>query len=88
MLKALSSSAIGNVYFPAHMRCLTNGNYDPIQCVTRNKETELEDKCFCVNDDLKLNGSLTFQSLTTDLKASLLITSALVATSADDIVFP
>ena len=63
--KARSSSALGNVYFPGHMRCLANGNFDRLQCV--NKYTN-EDMCFCIDEDLNLNGTITFQSTITDLR--------------------
>ena len=63
--KATSRSAYGNVYFPDHMRCLANGNFDPIQCV--NKYTN-EDQCFCMDKEFNVNGTMTFQSTITDLK--------------------
>lgn len=62
--KARATSAWDNVYFPAHMRCLPNGNFDVIQCADR---TATEDMCFCINDDMTINGTITYQSLITDL---------------------
>eukprot|EP00095_Tigriopus_kingsejongensis_P006709 maker-scaffold25_size650667-snap-gene-4.15 protein:Tk06709 transcript:maker-scaffold25_size650667-snap-gene-4.15-mRNA-1 annotation:"hypothetical protein DAPPUDRAFT_328375" len=65
MIKAQSASAWDNVYFPSHMRCLPNGNFDPIQCTERSVT---EDMCFCINnDDMSINGTITYQSLITDL---------------------
>ena len=66
MTKARSGSAINNAYFPSHSRCLPNGNYDPIQCIDRSP---VEEMCFCVNvDTMEINGTMTYQSLITDLK--------------------
>jgi hypothetical protein len=33
----------GQSYWPAHLRCLPNGNYDPAQCYTI--ELEVGEKC-------------------------------------------
>ena len=62
--QALTSSAIDNVYFPGHMRCLSNGNFDPIQCVDRSVT---EDMCFCIDADINLNSTITYQSLINNL---------------------
>ena len=63
--KATKSSSVDNVFFPGHMRCLANGNFDPLQCVDR---TASEDMCTCLDPaTLKVNGSLTFLSLSSQL---------------------
>ena len=50
-------------YFPGHLRCLPNGNWDYLQCVpnvvemTDNPMYNMEN-CFCMDDDLKVNSSM------------------------------
>ena len=39
--KATKSSSVDNVFFPGHMRCLANGNFDPLQCVDRTASEDL-----------------------------------------------
>ena len=56
--RATRSSAIDNVFFPSHMRCLSNGNYDRMQCVTRYV---IQDTCFCIDDQVMLNGTITYR---------------------------
>lgn len=65
MEKAISGSASSNTYFPSHMRCLSNGNFDRIQCVTNDVESE--DMCLCITEDLQFNNSITYQSVTFNL---------------------
>lgn len=40
-------------YWPGHLRCLPNGNYDPAQCHTQQLEDDvpfdLDEECFCLN---------------------------------------
>ena len=64
---------VGHTYFKhGHSRCLTNGNYDPIQCIPY---PGIEGQCVCVvvysdgNDNhLNPNGTTQFQSNIQNLK--------------------
>ena len=57
------------MYFKhGHSRCLTNGNYDPIQCI---EMPGMEGQCVCVlsdGDHLHPNGTTQFQSNIQNLK--------------------
>ena len=76
MDKASQTSAfqprnIGNeLYFKhGHSRCLSNGNYDPIQCVDKSGNADL---CVCVlpwkeENHLTPNGTSAFTETITDL---------------------
>lgn len=76
MKKAQQSSAFqpqfqNEMYFSyGHSRCLTNGNYDPIQCVDWSGNSQL---CVCVQpwseeNHLRPNGTSAFPETITDLR--------------------
>ncbi len=63
MTKSAFSNVDSSLYFSkGHSRCLSNGNYDPIQCVARDG---MDGICTCVEkwsegDHLKPNGTTSF----------------------------
>merc|ERR1712038_3647 len=50
-------------YFLGHLRCLHNGNFDPVQCIPKVTETSANpvdnlENCFCIDNDLNVNSSV------------------------------
>ncbi len=67
-VSAFSAKDNGLYFKKGHSRCLSNGNYDPIQCVDF---PGFDGRCVCVNkwenDHLTSNGSTSFISSVSDL---------------------